>query len=189
MTRRRIQRLHVLEDRLTIAEHALRFLANATLDVGMLREEMKRPRQQIRGGLVTGEVVGDNLVAELLVAHALARRRAGVRLLGRRHQHAEQVAAELSGLRGLGAALRDQPEDDIVNRLLGLLEAHVGRRRDVRRDGEHRLRVGVEAAGPRPEVPGVLPGSRAAALGSSVRPLMLKFVTQTPPSPVALSKK
>ena len=64
------------------------------LDGGMLRKQVPRPGQRDRRRFVPGNEEGDHLVAQLLVAHCLARI-----LVTRFHEQREQVPA-LGGAAG-----------------------------------------------------------------------------------------
>lgn len=125
--------LHVVERRVAIAEDAHRLVAHAPFDVEVLRQEVERPRQQVRRRLVARQDHRDDLVAELLVGRALP----GV-LVDGLHEHAEEVIAVR-----LGAALGDEPIDEGVERLHRLLETQVRGRRHGGRDANERLGVVV----------------------------------------------
>ena len=75
------------------------------LDVGMLRQQVVRPRQRQRGRLVSGQQHRHDLVAELTVGHAGA----GL-LVARRQQHGQQVRFVAAGPSPVG----DDPVDDLV---------------------------------------------------------------------------
>src|SRR6185369_7980323 len=92
------------------------------LDLGVLREEIPGPGEEIRRRLVAGEEEGHRLVAKLRVAHA-----ATVALgVLREEEHGEQVAAILPR----GAPFGDEAIDRRVEPLAPATEAQ------RRRDGE-----------------------------------------------------
>ena len=90
---------HVGGGRRTALEHGCLFRAAAAFDVRVLREQVPRPRERVRGRFVAGEEDRHRLVAHLRVAHPAA----VLLVVAREQQHRQQIAAVIRRPR---AALR-----------------------------------------------------------------------------------
>ena len=110
------ERCHVLHRGEPAAEDLVELAAQAAFDLAVLRQQVPRPRERVRRGLVAGQEDRHGLVAKLLVGHAPA-----VALLVLSHQeHGQQVPAVAS----LPSVVLDQPVDDRVELSLGSPEPH-----------------------------------------------------------------
>jgi len=142
----------VLEGRCAAAEHRRQLLAHGFVHGRMLVEEMPGPGQGVSRGLVAAEQGDHDLVADLPVAHALAR----LLVLGG-EQHAEQVVHVLAAL----PAFLDDAEDHRVqggDRLLGGVLVRQGEpfRQEVGgHPGGDLLQGGAEALRHHPELAAV----------------------------------
>ena len=67
-----LERGQIVHDRQPVADHSVELLVQAGFDLGVLREQVPDPGQEIRGRLVTGEEDRHRLVAHLAIGHALA---------------------------------------------------------------------------------------------------------------------
>ena len=106
-----------------LGRHAVHLGVERRLDLGVLRQQIPGPREQIRRRLMSGEEERHRLVAKLAVAHPAA-----VSLAVLRHeQHGEEVAAILARCTTFG----DEPIDRRVESLASATEAQRHRQREA----------------------------------------------------------